>query len=258
MASVDSTRLFRLDGRTALVTGASRGLGKAMARALAGAGANLVISSRSATDLEAALPEILAGTDAEGAWVAADIGDRDEVRRLATEATAAFGAIDVLISNAGGNTPEQLEEVTDEAWDSVIEVHLGAAMGLTRALAPAMKARGWGRIVYVSSILATFGRPGRGAYSSVKAALRGLAATAAVELGPYGITVNTIAPGSFHTGALDRLTPEQRLAAREKAVLGRGGEPEELAGPVLLLAGDAGSFISGTTLVVDGGWLVKQ
>lgn len=257
MTSASPSELFDLSGRTALVTGASRGLGKAMARALASAGANVVITSRSRDDLEAALPEILEGTGAEGRWIAADMADRGEQERVAEEALAAFGTIDVLVSNAGGNTPEPIESITDENWDAVVDVHLGAAKRLTRSLAPPMRARGWGRIIFVSSILGYQGLAGRGAYASAKAALRGFAANAAVELGPDGITVNTIAPGTFHTGALDKLTAEQREAVERRAALNRGADPAEIAGPILLLASDAGSFISGTTLVVDGGWLVK-
>jgi NAD(P)-dependent dehydrogenase (short-subunit alcohol dehydrogenase family) len=139
----------------------------------------------------------------------------------------------------------------------VLGVHVRSAMALTRALVPGMTERGWGRVVYVSSILGFQGMEGRSAYSAAKSALQGLARSNAVDLGPHGVTVNCIAPGAFDTAAVHRLSPEQRSAVDGRSALLRRARPEELAGPILLLASDAGSYITGTTLVVDGGWLAK-
>lgn len=246
--------LFGLDGKTALVTGGSKGLGKAMARALAQAGANIVIVSRHEDELKAALPEILDGTGGSGAFVVADLGERASAERVAREA----GRVDILVNNAGANEVQPVDEITDEAWDRVLEVHLWTAMALTRAVAPQMKERGWGRIVHISSILGFTSIPGRNAYSSAKAALQGLARASAIDLGPFGITVNCIAPGAFVTEMGERnFTEEQRQALVARTALGRWGRPEELAGAITLLATDAASYVTGTTLVVDGGWLAR-
>src|SRR5436190_6509961 len=183
--------LFNLTGRTALVTGGSKGLGKAMARALAQAGANVVIVSRNGDELEAALPEILDGAGGTGAYVVADLTDRGAADRVVREA----GRVDILISNAGFNEVQAVDEITDDGWDGVLGVHLHAAMALTRAVAPQMKERGWGRIVYTGSILGSTSLPGRAAYSAAKSAVQGLARAAAIDLGAFGITVNSIAPG---------------------------------------------------------------
>ena len=249
--------LFALDGRRALVTGGSRGLGKAMARALATAGADVMVVSRSEPELRTALEEIVDGTGVRGAFVAADLARRDEARRVAAEALSRFGTVDILVNNAGANVPEAIDAITDANWDAVLGVHLHAAMALTRALCPAMREQRWGRIVYVSSILGFQGMDARNAYCAAKAALQGLARANAVDLGPYGITVNCLAPGMFDTGGLRWLSAEQRRTTAQRAALLRGADPSELAGPILLLASEAGSFITGTTVVVDGGWLAK-
>jgi NAD(P)-dependent dehydrogenase (short-subunit alcohol dehydrogenase family) len=246
--------MFDLSGRTAVVTGGSKGLGKAMARALAQAGANIVIVSRTGAELEAALPEILEGTSGTGVCVVADLTDRSSADRVVREA----GRVDILISNAGFNEVQAVDEITDDAWDGVLGVHLHSGMALTRAVAPQMKERGWGRIVYTGSILGSTSLPGRAAYSSAKSALQGLARAAAIDLGAFGITVNTITPGAFVTEMGEKnFTDEQRQALSARTALGRWGRPEELAGAVLLLASDAGAYITGSTILVDGGWLAR-
>src|SRR5262245_33173935 len=148
-----SVNLFDLTGKVALVTGGSKGLGKAMARGLAEAGADLVISSRSEGELRAALEEILQGTNRRGHWVVADMARRADVRRLAEEALAKMGRVDVLINNAGTNIPEPIDAIRDEDWERVLEINLSAVMVLTRALVPQMKARRWGRVIHISSIM---------------------------------------------------------------------------------------------------------
>jgi NAD(P)-dependent dehydrogenase (short-subunit alcohol dehydrogenase family) len=247
---------FDLSGRAALVTGGSKGLGKAMARIFAEAGADVVISSRHENELQAALAEITAGTNARGKYIVADMTSRADSDRLAKEALAAMGRIDIVVNNAGSNVPQELDKTTDDSWDRIIELNLTSGMRLCRALVPGMKERKWGRMIHISSIMGLASKKGRGVYSGTKAALIGMTRAHALELGPYGITVNCIAPGPFLTDL-----PGSVLSAEEKAVfagrtaLGRWGDPKELAGPALLLASDAGSYITGTTLTVDGGTL---
>jgi len=252
-------KLFDLSGRVALVTGGSKGLGKAMARVYAEAGADVVISSRHENELKAALEKILEGTGRRGAYVVADMTRRDDVARLAKAALDEMGHVDILVNNAGSNVPEEIDQVSDENWDRIIELNLTSCMALSRALVPQMKERKWGRIIHISSIMAYGSKEGRNSYSATKAALLGMARAGALELGSYGITVNCIAPGPFLTDLPNSvLTEEQKRAFAARTALGRWGEPRELAGTALLLASDAGSYITGTSIVVDGGTLCRM
>jgi NAD(P)-dependent dehydrogenase (short-subunit alcohol dehydrogenase family) len=252
------TQLFDLNGRVALVTGGSKGLGKAMARGLAEAGANIVIASRHENELKTALGEILADTGRQGRYVVADLTQRAEASRLAESALQAFGRIDILINNAGTNKPQAIDAVTDEVWDQVLEINLSSVMALTRALVPGMKARRWGRIIHISSVMGYVSKEGRNVYSATKSALIGLARANALDLGPFGITVNCIAPGPFMTDLpMSVLSEAEKKLFADRTALGRWADPKELIGPALLLASDAGSFITGETLVVDGGYLTR-
>jgi NAD(P)-dependent dehydrogenase (short-subunit alcohol dehydrogenase family) len=250
--------IFNLTGKVALVTGGSKGLGKAMARGLAQAGADIVISSRHEEELRPALDEILKGTSRKGKYIVADMSQRDDVRRLARTALDQMGRVDILVNNAGTNVPQSIDTIKDDDWDQVLEINLNSVMGLTRALVPQMKERRWGRIIHISSIMGFVSKEGRNAYSATKSALLGLARANALDLGKFGITVNCIAPGPFLTDLPGRLLSdaEKREFAKMTA-LERWAQPEELMGPVLLLATDAGSYITGETLVVDGGWLAR-
>ena len=253
-----ATDLFNLSGKTALVTGGSKGLGKAMARGLAEAGADIVISSRHEDELRAALDDILRGTGCRGKYVVADMTRREEAVRLAKEALQLTGRIDILINNAGTNRPEPIDAITDKNWDEVLEINLNSVMALTRALAPQMKANGWGRIIHITSVLAFLSKEKRSCYSATKAALLGLARAGALDLGPHGVTVNCIAPGPFLTDLpMSILSEAEKKTFADHTALGRWGDPKELVGPALLLASDAGSYITGQTLVVDGGFLVR-
>lgn len=250
--------LFDLTGKVALVTGGSKGLGKAMARGFAEQGADIVISSRHEEELRPALEEILKGTGRKGKLVVADMGRREDVRKLAQFALEQMGRVDILINNAGTNVPQPIEEIKDEDWDRVLEINLSSIMVLTRALVPQMKSRRWGRIVHISSIMALASNKGRGCYSATKAALVGMIRATALELGEYGITVNCIAPGPFLTDLPGKLlTAEEKDRMAKMTAMGRWGKPEELVGPALLLATDAGSYITGETLVVDGGYMTR-
>ncbi len=251
-------KLFDLTGKTALVTGGSRGLGKSMARGLAQAGADVVISSRHEEELRKSLRDILEGTDRRGDCIVADMSQRDQVEALARTAIERMGQIDILINNAGSNTPQPIDQIKDADWDLLLEVHLHAAMSLSRALAPGMKQRRWGRIIHISSTFGFVSKAGRNAYSAAKTALRGLARSMALDLGPYNVTVNCIAPGPFMTDLpMSLLSDAEKKQFSDHTALDRWGQPNELIGPMLLLASDAGSYITGTTIVVDGGYIVK-
>jgi NAD(P)-dependent dehydrogenase (short-subunit alcohol dehydrogenase family) len=246
--------LFNLKGRSALVTGGSRGLGKAMARGFAECGAKVMICSRHEAELQAAVREISEGLDAEVHYVVTDMSKREEVDALAVAAIEAFGTVDILVNNAGVNTPQPIDEITDEAWDRVLEINLTSIMRLTRALVPAMKAQRWGRVIHISSVLGVGSKPARNAYSASKAALMGLAKASALDLGPFGITVNCIGPGPFLTDMpMSLLSEAEKEEFSNVTALKRWGQPRELAGPALLLASEAGSYITGEMLLVDGG-----
>jgi len=250
--------MFNLAGKVALVTGGSKGLGKAMARGLVECGADVVISSRHENELRSALDEIVKGTNRRGRFIVADMAKRSDVKRLAATALEQMGRIDILVNNAGTNIPEPIEGITDEVWDRVLEINLSSVMALTRALAPQMKERRWGRVIHISSIMALLSKEKRNVYSATKAALMGLARASAIDLGPYGITVNCIAPGPFLTDLPASLLSEQeRKGFADHTAIGRWGDPKELVGTLLLLATDAGSYITGTTIVVDGGFVAR-
>ncbi len=208
-----SAKLFDLTGKVALVTGGSKGLGKAMAHGFAEAGADIVISSRHENELRPALEEILKGTGRKGRHVVADMTKRTDVARLAKTALEQMGRIDILVNNAGSNKPQAIDQITDEAWDEIVELNLNSVMALTRALVPQMKERRWGRILHISSIMAYLSKEKRNCYSATKAALLGLARASALDLGAFGITVNCLAPGPFMTDL-----PIGVLSAAEKQV----------------------------------------
>lgn len=246
--------LFDLSGKAALVTGGSKGLGKAMARGFAEAGADVFISSRSEDELKSAAAEIGAGLSVRVEWMVADMIDRDQVKALAEEAVKRLGKVDILVNNAGSNAPQAIDEITDEAWDRIVELDLTSCMALTRALVPGMKARKWGRVIHVSSVLGVGSKEKRNVYSACKAGLIGMAKASALDLGTYNITVNCLCPGPFLTDLpMSLLNDAEKEAFATRTALQRWGQPRELAGPALLLASEAGSYITGEALLVDGG-----
>lgn len=250
--------LYDLTGRVALVTGGNKGLGKAMARGFAEAGADVVIASRHAEELKAALDEILDGTGRRGEYFVADMAVRGSADTLARAALEKFGRVDVLINNAGMNAPQAIDAVDDATWDRVVEVNLSSVMALTRALVPQMKERRWGRVVHVSSIMGQVSKERRNVYSATKAALIGMAKASALDLGPFGVTVNCVAPGPFLTDMpMSVLSDAEKQAFADRTALGRWGQPRELVGPVLMLCSEAGSYVTGQTVFVDGGYLAR-
>lgn len=253
-------KLFDLTGKVALVTGGSRGLGKAMARIYAEHGASVMICSRNAVELEATAKEIGEGLPAgvRVEWMTCDLGKRGEAERLAGETLKRLGRVDVLVNNAGSNVPQRVDQITDEAWDQIIELNLSGIMRLTRALLPQMMERKWGRVIHISSVLGLGGKLGRNVYSATKSALIGMARSSALDLGPFGVTVNCISPGPFLTELpLGLLNDAQKLEFTNRTALKRWGNPEEVAGLALLLGTDAGSYITGATMLIDGGVLAN-
>lgn len=249
---------FDLRGRVALVTGGSKGLGLAIARGFAEAGADIIICSRHGDELEAARLQIADGLSVRTLALVADMADRASVRELARKALEKLGRVDILVNNAGVNTPEEIDAISDEKWDQVLEINLTSCMALSRELAPQMKERRWGRIIHISSIMGLISKGGRASYSATKSALLGLTRGSAIDLGDHGITVNAICPGLFLTDMPRKLlTKEQLDVFASRAAIGRTGEPKELVGPALMLASEAGSFITGSVLTVDGGLTIK-
>jgi len=252
------TKLFDLTGKVALVTGGNKGLGKAMARGLAEAGADVFISSRTESELKAALVDILAGTGRKGGYCVADMTDRAQVKKLADAALEQMGKVDILVNNAGTNKPQAVDAITDDQWDMVMETNLNSIMVLTRALVPQMRARKWGRVIHISSIMGMVSKEKRNVYSATKAALIGMCKASAMDVGEDGITVNCIAPGPFLTDLpMSILSDAEKKEFARMTAVNRWGQPEELVGPLLLLASDAGAYITGHVLTVDGGYLTK-
>ena len=252
--------LFDLSGQAALVTGATQGLGLAIAGALAEQGARVVVS-----DLDGeACERVAAGLRSRGAQAVSlpgDLAHGSEVERVAELAQAAFGGIDILVSNAGIQGPHgPLAAVSDEDWQRVLEVNLCASVRLTTHLIPAMAARGGGSVVLMSSIAGLRGNGAIGLYGVSKAALAQLARNLAVEWGPRGVRVNAVSPGLIRTPLAAGLLDDDAFLARrlQATPLRRVGEPEEIAGVVAMLASRAGGFITGHNLVVDGGTTISD
>ncbi|MFH1266472.1 MAG: SDR family oxidoreductase [Planctomycetota bacterium] len=246
--------VFDLSGRVALVTGGSKGIGRAIGGGFARAGAELFLCSRKEEHLKAAADEIRDETGVRVEYLVADMAVRDDLDRVAQAALERFGKVDILVNNAGWNVPQAIDEIRDEDWNYVVTLNLNHVMALTRALVPQMKERGWGRVIHMSSIMGLGSTAKRNVYSATKAALIGMARASALDLGKFGITVNCIAPGPIATEMpMSILSQEQQDAFSARTAIGRWGNPNELIGPALLLASDAGSYITGACLVVDGG-----
>lgn len=251
--------LFRLEGRRALVTGGSKGLGKVIATALAEAGADVAIVSRTYGDCEETAATIRAETGRNAVAIAADVTKSDQVDRLVNQACEILGPIDVLVNSAGINIRGPIEELREEDWDNVLNANLKAPFLLARRFGPLMAERGWGRIIHLGSILSVIGIAGRTPYASSKTGLLGLTRVLALEWATKGVTVNAICPGPFATDMNKPLLndPAQYQAFVAKIPMGRWGELHEIAGAALFLASDASSFVTGSTLFVDGGWTVQ-
>jgi 3-oxoacyl-[acyl-carrier protein] reductase len=233
-----------LEGRTALVTGASRGIGKAIAAGLAEGGASVVLGYRSGADeAEAVAAEI------GGRAVQADVSRADDAKRLVEEA----GDIDILVNNAGVTRDGLIARMPDEDWQVVLDTNLGGTFNTCRAVARGMMRRRGGAIVNVSSIVGLHGNPGQTNYSASKAGIIGFTKALARELGSRGVRANVVAPGYISTRLTTDLPEELQNAMLANTPLGRFGEPEDVAGAVRFLCSDAAAFVTGEVLLVDGG-----
>jgi 3-oxoacyl-[acyl-carrier protein] reductase len=247
-----------LAGRTALVTGGTRGIGRGIAEVLCGAGARVVISGRDADRGEKAADEISTPV-APCVFRRADVRSLDDLHAAADYARERFGSLDVLVHNAGVYPEVPLERMSEADWDLVHTTNLKSAFFAVRACLPLLKQSPAGRIVFVSSITGPItGYPGLAAYGASKAGMDGFMRTAAIEVAPFGITVNAVAPGSIRTEGLADLG-EQAIASMEALIpLKRLGEPRDVGGTVLFLASDLASFVTGQSLVVDGGQILPE
>jgi NAD(P)-dependent dehydrogenase (short-subunit alcohol dehydrogenase family) len=247
-----------LTGRVALITGASRGLGKAMALALAGAGARVALVGRDMDALQASAAEI-AAQGGEAKVFRADVASEQQVALLEREVSDTLGPIDILINNAGMNIRKPLLEFTLEEWERVIGTNLTSAFLMCRAFVPRMKGRGFGRIINLGSTMSHVSMPHRSAYSSSKAALLGLTRALALELAPEQITVVAISPGPFATEMNTPLLENAELNQffMSRVALGRWGKVDEVGKLAVFLCSDGASFITGTDILIDGGWCAQ-
>jgi NAD(P)-dependent dehydrogenase (short-subunit alcohol dehydrogenase family) len=247
-----------LTGKVAVITGASKGLGKAMALALGGAGANLALVSRDLEQLNAVrLAVETAGGHAE--TFQADISEEENVRQLERDVMKAFNGVHILINNAGINLRKQLIEFSLEEWRRVLDTNLTSVFLMCRSFVPHMKGAGYGRIINMTSIMSHVSLPGRSAYSASKTALLGLTRALALELAPESITVNGISPGPFATEMNTPLmqNPELNQQFLLKIPVGRWGRVEEIGQLALYLCSEAAGFLTGTDIVIDGGWTAQ-
>lgn len=241
--------MFDLTGKTALVTGASGGIGGAIATALHGAGAHVALSGTRTDPLNT-----LAAKLGERAHVVpCNLSDRAAVKALPGAAIEAMGGLDILVNNAGVTKDNIFMRLKDDEWDQVLEINLTSTMMLMRAvMRPMMKARG-GRIINISSIVGVTGNPGQANYAASKAGVIGMGKSVAQEVASRGITVNAIAPGFITTAMTDVLTDEQKAALLAGVPMGRMGTPEEIAAAALYLASNEAGYVTGQTLHVNGG-----
>lgn len=251
------TELFSLDGRVAVVTGGSSGIGKAITTALARAGASVVLVARKEAEL-AATAEELTAVGCRAAWVSGDLSTRAGVRAAAEQAVEAFGEPDILVNSAGINLRPPLSDLGEDVWDTTMAVNLDAPFLLGQRFGPGMAERGYGRIIHITSQQAHRAFVRSGAYGVSKGALEALARSQAEEWSPHGVTCNTLVPGFVPTPLNTRLSsdPEQVAALAARTLTGRNGLVDDFAGAAVFLAGRSAGYITGQAIFVDGGFSV--
>jgi gluconate 5-dehydrogenase len=249
--------IFSLNGRVALVTGSSKGLGWAMAQALAGAGAHVILNSRDPSALAAREEEMVtAGYAASSA--AFDVTDQSAACFAVESIDRQFGRLDILVNNAGIVSRNLLHDLTDNDWNSVIEADLTACFHLAKETSRLMVRAGWGRIINISSVMGLLARPSIAPYVAAKAGVHGLTRALAVELGPKGVNVNCIGPGFYPASQNESVRRDKTFYdwVANRAPLGRWGDPAELGGAVIYFASEASSFCNGQVLMIDGGMTI--
>jgi NAD(P)-dependent dehydrogenase (short-subunit alcohol dehydrogenase family) len=251
------SELFSLDGRVAVVTGGSSGIGRAIVTALARAGASVVVVARREAELVATVGE-LESHGCRAAWVSADLSTRDGVRAAGEAAVAAFGDPDILVNSAGVNLRPPLDELDEAVWDATMAINLAAPYLLGQRFGPGMASRGFGRIIHISSQQAHRAFVNSGAYGVSKGALESLARSQAEAWSPHGVTCNTLVPGFVMTPLNARLSsdPERVAALAARTMVGRNGLAEDFAGAAVFLASRASAYVTGQSIFVDGGFSV--
>ena len=249
-----SENLFDLTGQVAVVTGASRGLGQYFARALARAGADLVLTSRRPEDCQPFVDE-LAGRGTVARAVALDVRSQESIAAFADAAEAAFGKVDILVNNAGCNIRKPALDVTWDDWNTILDTNLRGSFFVAQAVARGMINRGYGRIINISSVTSVFGYAGLAPYGASRGGIRQLTMSLADDWGRHGVTVNALAPGWFQTQQNRAMYQDEGWVEYlvERIPLKRPGQPNDLDGAVVFLASEASRYITGQTLLVDGG-----
>ncbi len=250
---------FRLDGKIALITGGSKGLGLTMATALAEAGADVALSGRTIATCNDSATALASATGRRAKGFAADVTSAPDIERLVKEVEHSLGPIDILINNAGVNIRGTVDQLAESDWDSVINTNLKGPFLVARAVGPGMVRRGWGRVVNLGSILGSVALPGRAPYASSKAGVINLTRVLALEWAGTGVTANAICPGPFATEMnLPLLNdPVKYQEFVKKIPMGRWGELDEIAGAAVFLSSPASSFVTGSAIYVDGGWTAQ-
>ncbi|MET3698018.1 3-oxoacyl-[acyl-carrier-protein] reductase [Bacillus oleivorans] len=247
---------MRLKGKAALVTGASRGIGRAIAIELAKEGANVAVNFAGSEAKAHAVVDEIKALGVQAFAIQGDVANTEDVQRIITETMNQFGTIDILVNNAGITRDNLLMRMKEEEWDSVINTNLKGVFLCTKAVTrPMMKQRS-GRIINISSIVGVSGNPGQANYVAAKAGVIGLTKTAAKELASRGITVNAVAPGFITTDMTEELSDELKAEMLKQIPLGKLGNPEDIAKTVLFLASDDSAYMTGQTLHVDGGMVM--
>jgi gluconate 5-dehydrogenase len=249
---------FRLDGRRALITGGNSGIGQTMALALGAAGAKVLLVARREAALQEAVDALKAqGVDAE--FLVADLSELPKLKDVASAAQAKLGGVDILVNAAGINLREPFLEVTPESWQVQVDLHVGAPFFLTQALAPAMKERGWGRILNIASLQSYRAFANSAPYGAGKGGILQLTRAIAQEWSKHGITCNAIGPGFFPTALTAPVFNDEKMSQHHanQTCIGRNGKLEDLHGPAVFLCSDASAYITGQTLMVDGGYTAR-
>lgn len=242
---------MQFKGKTAVITGSSRGLGRAIAEKLGKLGANVVLTGTSDTVLKTA-----SKLEEMGIKVAAVVGDvrnADDVKAMMAKAVESFGGVDILVNNAGITKDKPMAMMSEDDWDTVLDINLKGCFLCTKAAAKLMIKKRYGRIINVSSVAGAYGNPGQANYSASKGGMLGLTKTAAKELAPRGITCNAVTPGLIESDMTEILPEDLKRKYLEKIALGRFGTPEDVANVVAFLASDEAGYVTGQVIDIDGG-----